>query len=363
MANWSGSSLAPVFTGTMRTGEPFTHTEMSHFGGGGGARAYRDGVDSAGIVFNTTPNIPNIETNEQDFPVLYLFRRHLTDSGGPGRFRGGMSGELAYVPHKAGGPMNGLFAGTGSYMPNAIGLDGGLPGSAVRPFRVADSDVPQRLANGDPLPMTLEEAGGTLELLQPKHPRTALGPADIWYHSWQAGAGFGDPLSRDPEAVLRDVRNLAVSSAAALDIYGVVASDGKLDDHATESRRFVLRQERIGREPRPIGILTPGRAVGDGLVVAEDGETCCSRCGEALGSDGAAGARKHAHILETSLDPAGPHRGQEYGDLGFRLIRYVCLGCGFQFHAELAYRGTRLVAPPSEPAEPVAYVRPEESSR
>jgi N-methylhydantoinase B len=345
----------------MRGGEPFTHTEMSHFGGGGGARVYRDGVDSAGIVFNTTPNIPNIETNEQDFPVLYLFRRHLTDSGGPGRFRGGMSGELAYVPHKAGGAMNGLFAGTGAYMPNAMGLAGGLPGAAVRALRVAGSDVEDRLARGEPLPMRLEDAGGSFEVLQPKHPRTELVAGDIWYHSWQAGAGFGDPLERDPAAVHRDVRNLAVSGEVARDVYGVVIVDGRLEEAATEARRLELRGERIGREPRPTGARRAGRAVGDTLVVQGDGETRCARCDQPLGSQGQVGARAHARVLESSLDPSGPHRGQDYGDLGFRLVRHMCPGCGSQFHAELAYRGERLVDPPDVAARAVRYVRaPEE---
>jgi N-methylhydantoinase B len=364
MANWSGSSLAPVFTGTMRDGEPFAHTEMSHFGGGGGARVYRDGVDSAGIVFNTTPNIPNIETNEQDFPVLYLFRRHVTDSGGPGRFRGGMSGELAYVPHKAGSSMSGLFAGTGAYMPNAMGLAGGLPGAAVRALRVANSDVGERVEQGLPLPMELEAAGGTIEVLQPKHPRTPLNGDDIWYHSWQAGAGYGDPLDRDPQAVLRDVRNLAVSAAAAHDIYGVVIADGEVDEPGTLARREEIRHQRLGRAPKPTVSDTEGRRVGDQLVVAADGTTKCARCAEPLGSAGALGARAHSHVLESSLDAAGPRRGQDYGDLGFRLVRYLCPGCGFAFHAELAYRGDRLIDPPEAPAESVPYVRlPAEATR
>ncbi len=83
MAVWSGTSMAPIFAGTSQHGFPFAATEMSHFGGGGGARTYADGVDTAGIVFNTTPNMPNIEDQEAEYPVLYLFRKHLRDSGGP----------------------------------------------------------------------------------------------------------------------------------------------------------------------------------------------------------------------------------------------------------------------------------------
>jgi N-methylhydantoinase B len=353
MANWSGSSLAPIFTGVTRDGEPFAHTEMSHFGGGGGARVYADGVDTAGIVFNTTPNIPNIETNEQDFPVLYLFRRHLTDSGGPGRFRGGMSGELAYVPHKTSGHMEGLFAGTGCYMPNAIGLAGGLPGASVTVARVVDADIASRIDEEQVLPATLVEAGGTLEILEPKHPRTPLASADVWYHSWQGGAGYGDPLHRVPEAVLQDVRNLAVSPAAAFDIYGVVIADGHPDEQATEARRAALRAERLGREPRPARESGAGRAIGDGLMADAAGVVSCRRCGASLGTDVARGAWAAAHVLEGSLGAAGPHRGEDYVDHGFRLRRYLCPGCGSMFHAELAYRGSRLVEPPDAQTEVV----------
>lgn len=118
MAVWSGTSMAPIFAGTSQHGFPFAATEMSHFGGGGGARTYDDGVDTAGIVFNTTPNMPNIEDQEAEYPVLYLFRRHLRDSGGPGRYRGGRSGELAYTMYKAPDDfLEGLFAGTGQKCP------------------------------------------------------------------------------------------------------------------------------------------------------------------------------------------------------------------------------------------------------
>jgi N-methylhydantoinase B len=207
------------------------------------------------------------------------------------------------------------------------------------------------------LPVELEDAGGELEVLEPKHPRTRLEPADIWYHSWQAGAGFGDPLDRAPEAVLRDLLDLAVSPAAAVEIYGVVLGDGRVDDYATEQLRAARRRDRIGRELRPPVPPAPGRLVGDALIVSPGGETCCGRCAEPLGMDGPVGARESAKVIEGSLDPAGPHRGQDYGDLGFRLRRYVCPGCGVQFHAELAYLGERLVPAPTADAETVPYVR------
>ena len=161
MAVWSGTSMAPIFAGISQHGFPFAATEMSHFGGGGGARTYADGVDTAGIVFNTTPNVPNIEDQEAEYPELYLWRRHLADSGGPGRYRGGCAGELAYTVYDAPeGRLEGLFAGTGAEMPNGIGLDGGLPGSAIRITRVTGTDLQQRLSDGAPLPDKLDGIDG-----------------------------------------------------------------------------------------------------------------------------------------------------------------------------------------------------------
>ena len=129
---------------------PFAATEMSHFGGGGGACSDRDGVDTAGIVFNTTPNMPNIEDQESEYPgALPLppappgFRRTR-------EFRGGRSGELAYTIYDAPtGQLEGLFAGTGAEMPNGIGIAGGLPGSAISIARVVKTDIKKRIAAGE----------------------------------------------------------------------------------------------------------------------------------------------------------------------------------------------------------------------
>ena len=85
--------------------------------------------------------------------MLYLFRRHLQDSGGPGKFRGGRSGELAYTIYDAPtGQLEGLFAGTGAEMPNAIGIVGGLPGSAISIARVVMTDIGKRIAAGERYP-------------------------------------------------------------------------------------------------------------------------------------------------------------------------------------------------------------------
>lgn len=348
MAVWSGTSMAPIFAGTSQHGFPFAATEMSHFGGGGGARTYADGVDTAGIVFNTTPNMPNIEDQEAEYPVLYLFRRHLKDSGGPGRFRGGRSGELAYVPYDAPDDrLEGLFAGTGAEMPNAIGICGGLPGSAIRIARVRHTNIPDLIERGEALPASLEEIEGEHEILACKHTRSPIERGDVWYHSWQAGGGYGDPLLRGLHMVAADLERGAVSETAAREIYGVVIRrDGKPDASATEKRRAEIRAARLAAAKPPV---TDGEEmrfrgsgvvrVGDALVVDfERNEIRCGHCGKPH-----CGAHENLlpalRELKAPLASAGAVRGQDYDAGRFMLRQLCCRHCGTLVDVQVALEG------------------------
>jgi N-methylhydantoinase B len=348
MAVWSGTSMAPIFAGTSQHGFPFAATEMSHFGGGGGARTYADGVDTAGIVFNTTPNMPNIEDQEAEYPVLYLFRRHLKDSGGPGRFRGGRSGELAYVPYDSPDDrLEGLFAGTGAEMPNAIGINGGMPGAAIRIARVRRTNVADLIGRGAALPAALEEIEGEHEILACKHTRSPMERGDVWYHSWQAGGGYGDPLLRNQQSVATDLARGAISAAASRDIYGVViGSDGSADAPATEARRAELRAARLaasgvpqtaGEEMRFRGAGTT--RIGDALTIDFGrNEIRCGCCGKVhCGAD--EDLLPALRELKAPLASAGSVRGQDYATGRFALRQLCCRHCGTLVDVQVALDG------------------------
>ncbi len=353
MSMWTGSSMGPIVAGTSQHGHPFVYTEMSHFAGGGGARTYADGVDTGGIVFNTTPNVANVEEVEADFPLLYLFRRHLTDSGGPGKFRGGLSAELAYIAWRApAGWLEGSFAGTGGEMPNAIGLSGGLPGAAIRLIGISESGIHDGLDRGEAPPARLEEIAGRREALPVKHPRRAFGRNEVWYHNWQGAAGYGDPIDRDPEAVRRDVESGAVSTEAAERIYGLARTpSGGADPEGTAQRRAAIRRERLGGEaPREIGGPGEGSSPPEGVrrlsedLCLEGERVFCGRCGETLG--GAEDPLSGARVLTSPLEEAGPVRGEMYAELygrrRFHLRRWVCPGCATQLEARVAMEGAPL---------------------
>jgi N-methylhydantoinase B len=74
---------------------------------------------------------------------------------------------------------------------------------------------------------------------------------DVFRHEVAGAGGWGDPLEREPGAVLKDVRNEFVSVAAARDDYGVVLLTAplRIDEAATHALRARLRSERPWSEP------------------------------------------------------------------------------------------------------------------
>ena len=72
-----------------------------------------------------------------------------------------------------------------------------------------------------------------------------MGPGDTLLVTCGGAGGWGDPLTRDPEAVLKDFRRGWVSAGHAREAYGVVLEDGAVDARATA----VLRVELAAKHP------------------------------------------------------------------------------------------------------------------
>lgn len=172
------------------TGRHFSFTWFAS--GGTGAMAGKDGF-SATAYPSGIAGVP-VEVIETLAPLV-LHRRELrADSGGAGTWRGGL-GQAMEVEVLTDEPY--LFSGLYERIRHpAPGLHGGEPGA---PGRLSTS-------NGEPL--------------APKLTRT-LPPDTIFSFDIPGGGGFGDPFTRDVEAVARDVRSGYVSAEAAERVYGV----------------------------------------------------------------------------------------------------------------------------------------------
>src|SRR5262249_52602883 len=109
------------------------------------------------------------------------------------------------------------------------------------------------------LPGDISELGGRDELLQLRQTDIHQGPRDVYAVAFAAGAGYGDPIDRDPEAVRHDVEVGDISREAARDIFRValVGEEPEVDRAATAALRRQAVVDRLGREPAPPAARRP----------------------------------------------------------------------------------------------------------
>jgi N-methylhydantoinase B len=233
-----------VIAGLDQRQQPFATMITDSMGGGFGAGVDHDGVDTGGLLIIPMGKMPDVEMNEFTLPILYLWRREETDSGGPGRFRGGVSASLCFVSHDTPVPMAQVVSGTGKAVPMNVGLAGGYPGNTQADITVRDANAKELFARGI-IPSSLEEIGGRHEVKSCEE-ETYLAPGEAHFMYWQSGGGYGDPLLRDPEAVRHDVEEFKVSPEAACAVYGVVLTGdaARVDLSRTERLRESIRNRR-----------------------------------------------------------------------------------------------------------------------
>lgn len=245
-AVWHANHFAIFMFGNNQRGRLAIGILTETFAGAGGARTFADGVDVGGEIPNPISRMANVETIEAMFPIRYLFRRRLKDSGGPGRYRGGTGGEMAIVAHDApDGGIHYVVSGKGTKFPQSEGLAGGFPGGVNDYVWVHG---PKEAHNIDRFATDLASIPGDHEPIS--WGVFPLMGNDALYVRWNGGGGIGDPLERDPNQVMTDVTGGVVSEQAAYDVFGVVLAGSVLDLDATAKRRAGLRAARTGTPRR-----------------------------------------------------------------------------------------------------------------
>jgi len=191
---------------------------VNHFGplgGGWGAKHNEDGV-SATVCINDgdTHNSPS-EQLEAKLPIFVEYCRLREDSGGAGRYRGGLGVEMCVA---ALSPLT-MNTKTERSQCKPWGLDGGLPGEGNR--------------------VALRLGGEWKEGRNAKVLRGELGPGDAIVIRSGGGGGFGPPEQRDYSAIEDDVRQGYITLEAAEADYRVAfdRASGKIDPIKTTARR------------------------------------------------------------------------------------------------------------------------------
>src|SRR5262245_37508976 len=332
-----GTSQFPLtcFRGIDQWGERFGYLLLDPMVGAIGAFSFRDGIGTGGQVRSPICRIGNVEHNEQSFPILTLYRRENTDSGGAGKYRGGNSAITAFIPHGT-GEMWHETESSGAAIPTAPGLFGGYPACTnAYDFR-RDTDILRRFGARQ-MPGDIGEVDGQEELLQLRQIDIRQGPTDIYEVAFAAGAGYGDPIERDPEAVRVDVEIGDISRAAARDVFRVVLvgddENPSVDVAATAALRRQTIVERLGREPREPATRHPvTRRVTETLDLVSTragARFACARCG-ALLCAATENYKAHALRRDRPIQVANPLIGdpRRFIDADVEFRQFYCPECG-----------------------------------
>jgi N-methylhydantoinase B len=181
--------------------------------GGGGGMPHRDGTNGSGADAAYLRNTP-IEITETETPIEFVKYGLARDSGGAGRWRGGLATELAFRVFAPDSRITVRNRDRSRFRPWGVlgGRAAGLSDMVVNPC------TPEacRLGNID---------------------TAVLQPGDVLEVRSAGGGGRGNPQEREPWRVARDVACGYVSREAAERDYGVVIRNGAVDAVATAARR------------------------------------------------------------------------------------------------------------------------------
>jgi N-methylhydantoinase B len=223
-ADGAGGSTLPSFSGWHES-KRFVFSECIM--GTWGATSRHDGQEGVPHMASNQANVP-VEMIESDYPIRIEHYGFAPDTGGAGRYRGGL-GVVREYRMLADDVYFGVRSDKAVHAPHGLfGGSDGAPAVNIIHSMAGDRSLP-------PMPMV---------------PIT-LNRGDIYRHVMAGGGGFGDPLEREPECVRADVLDGKVSREHARSAYGVIIDDDtRVNAAATRAMRAALRAATRSASPK-----------------------------------------------------------------------------------------------------------------
>jgi len=207
--------------------------------GGWGGRNGRDGSNATAPIFGVGLATQPVEGQERLSPVVTTVNEIRTDSGGPGRFRGGCGVEKGGRLTEAAGTVMSYCCDRARSI--TWGIEGGLP------------SIPQGV--------WLNPGGDDERFLGAVFSNVPIPAGSSFSRPSAGGGGYGDPLEREPARVVDDVADGYVSvERAALD-YGVVVREVDAELAQYEADLEATRQLRAEQRTQRRGWLSEDAAV------------------------------------------------------------------------------------------------------
>jgi N-methylhydantoinase B len=217
-AGWNRMLAFAISGRDPRKGVPYVDILFNALKGGSGATYGVDGYDHIGLI-NCAGGIlaQDPEMFELTDPHVLIKHEYVTDSGGAGRWRGGLGVETIFRIY--GEEITGVTFGDGiEEEARAFGLFAGKEGSLNK--------------------MEFIYPDGQTYYPKSKEIIKGIPPGTIFHEIAGGGGGYGDPVQRPVEKVLKDVRNGFVSIEKAKEDYGVVIDPLTYEVDEEETRRL-----------------------------------------------------------------------------------------------------------------------------
>ena len=231
-----GGNTGISIGGWTKERKPFVYVDFTC--GAWGARPWADGLDGNSHMFANMAS-HSIEVTEAEHPIQLLAYEFVPDKAGAGKYRGGVPFRRDYRLLEDEATLQ-VRSDRRTHRP--FGLYGGSPGAPSENIM-----NPETEARELPSKLTM-----------------AMRRGDVFRHVLAGAGGWGDPLERDPAAVLRDVRNELLSPRRAEVDYGVVIDTirWQVDEQATARRRATIREARGWQRPPSVQWQDPVTSMG-----------------------------------------------------------------------------------------------------
>ena len=257
VAPWFNQINTFIWGGVSQHGETLGNLCADLNGMGGGARSDADGEHALAPIFATMADIGEQEFNEEEVPFLQLVSKKMTtDTQAPGKYRGGMGYQMI-VATKDSAQWGFMTVSVGAKIPPIQGLFGGYACGTYPLCKVKDVDVYEvMLKNPKAFKHSIADIMNDQPFDNAKYTTHHMGMGfefsnrgELYMISQGSGAGYGDLLEREPEAVIRDIEEGLISNGVARRLYQVEFNETTLlvDQEATERARKVERAARLKR--------------------------------------------------------------------------------------------------------------------
>jgi acetone carboxylase alpha subunit len=266
VAAGAATTLTAEFSGINQHGMFVAGLTLEQASNGSPARGMADGENAAWCIYTPNADFGNAEVTELYYPILFLGRNIEPDSGGYGKFRGGLGHTAVWmIKNTPGVEYQCGCAGMRSKVVANHGMFGAYPtwpdrasyASGTNMKDLIEAQKPLVHERGEPTAPTLAR-NITAQIMETNAVAPFVTPHqlheyDIIIHPISGAQALGDPIERDPAHVKADLDAGWTREWVAANVHGVVAhrdaktNEWTIDEAATARKRDEIRQARKAR--------------------------------------------------------------------------------------------------------------------